>query len=36
MDNTLYIEDKGLSNCRKAITWSVMSNIAETIDTKPR
>ncbi|MGW1406189.1 hypothetical protein [Streptomyces sp. NPDC002403] len=36
MDNTLYIEDKGLSNCRKAIIWSVLSDIAESIDTKPR
>lgn len=36
MDNTLYIEDKGLSNCRKAIIWSVMSDIAESTDTKPR
>ncbi|MFJ7197623.1 MULTISPECIES: hypothetical protein [unclassified Streptomyces] len=35
-DNTLYLEDKGLSNCRKAIIWSVMSDIAESIDTKPR
>ncbi|MGW0962103.1 hypothetical protein ACWD4K_24500 [Streptomyces gelaticus] len=36
MDNTLYIEDKGLSSCRKAIIWSVMSDIAESTDTKPR
>ncbi|WP_406014913.1 hypothetical protein OG520_26805 [Streptomyces sp. NBC_00984] len=35
-DNTLYIEDKGLSNCRKAIIWSVMSHIAESIDAEPR
>ncbi|MFF9507550.1 hypothetical protein ACF1BU_12865 [Streptomyces sp. NPDC014724] len=35
-DNTLYIETKGLSNCRKAIIWSVMSNIAESIDARPR
>ncbi|MGW1841807.1 hypothetical protein [Streptomyces sp. NPDC001966] len=29
-DNALYIEDKGLSNCRKAIIWSVMAHIAES------
>ncbi|MEU2129188.1 hypothetical protein [Streptomyces sp. NPDC018352] len=36
MDNTLYIEDKGLSNCRKAIIWSVMAHIAESVVPKPR
>lgn len=35
-DNTLYIEAKDLSPCRKAIIWSVMSHIAESIDTQPR
>ncbi|MFE5089256.1 hypothetical protein ACFRCI_02385 [Streptomyces sp. NPDC056638] len=33
-DNTLYIETKGLSNCRKAIIWSVMSHIADSLDTE--
>ncbi|MFC9755290.1 hypothetical protein [Streptomyces sp. NPDC056921] len=36
MDNTLYIEDKGLSNCRKAIIWSVMAHIAESVVPRPR
>ncbi|GGV77152.1 hypothetical protein GCM10015535_09810 [Streptomyces gelaticus] len=35
-DNTLYIEDKDLSNCRKAIIWSVMSDIAGSIDAQPQ
>ncbi|SCF84069.1 hypothetical protein GA0115254_118853 [Streptomyces sp. Ncost-T10-10d] len=35
-DNTLYIETKGLSNCRKAIIWSVMSHIADSLDTESR
>ncbi|MER5610531.1 hypothetical protein [Streptomyces sp. NPDC002215] len=36
MDNTLYIEDKGLSDCRKAIIWSVMAHIAKSIVPEPR
>ncbi|MFB8034607.1 hypothetical protein ACFC5Z_17020 [Streptomyces sp. NPDC056004] len=35
-DNTLYLEDKGLSNCRKAIIWSVMAHIAKSIVPEPR
>ncbi|MFD5187143.1 hypothetical protein ACFWMU_03125 [Streptomyces sp. NPDC058357] len=35
-DNTLYIEDKGLSNCRKAIIWSVLSHIGDSLDTESR
>ncbi|WP_327275222.1 hypothetical protein OG609_27250 [Streptomyces sp. NBC_01224] len=35
-DNTLYIETKGLSRCRKAITWSVLSHIADSLDTESR
>ncbi|MFD4858312.1 hypothetical protein [Streptomyces atratus] len=35
-DNTLYIEDKGLSRCRKAIIWSVLSHIADSLDTESR
>ncbi|MFJ1543807.1 hypothetical protein [Streptomyces sp. NPDC088246] len=35
-DNTLYIETKGLSGCRKAIIWSVMSHIADSLDTESR
>ncbi|MER5358962.1 hypothetical protein [Streptomyces sp. NPDC002785] len=35
-DNTLYIETKGLSHCRKATVWAVMSHIAETLDTRSR
>ncbi|MFE4331680.1 hypothetical protein ACFRQM_20330 [Streptomyces sp. NPDC056831] len=35
-DNTLYIETKGLSRCRKAIIWSVMSHIADSLDTESR
>ncbi|MGW7706913.1 hypothetical protein [Streptomyces sp. NPDC054771] len=35
-DNTLYIEDKGLSNCRKAIIWSVLSHIGDSLDAESR
>ncbi|MFG3237664.1 hypothetical protein ACIOJ9_03640 [Streptomyces sp. NPDC088175] len=35
-DNTLYIEGKGLSNCRKAIIWSVLSHIGDSLDTESR
>ncbi|MCX5100718.1 hypothetical protein OG887_14075 [Streptomyces sp. NBC_00053] len=35
-DNTLYIEDKGLSSCRKAIIWSVLSHIGDSLDTGSR
>lgn len=31
-DNTLYIGSKGLSHCRKAIIWSVMTHIGESLD----
>ncbi|WP_406494111.1 hypothetical protein OG936_10555 [Streptomyces sp. NBC_00846] len=31
-DNTRYIEAKDLSPCRKAIIWSVMSHIRESLD----
>ncbi|MFF2960742.1 hypothetical protein ACFVT1_17905 [Streptomyces sp. NPDC057963] len=30
-DNTLYIEAKGLSPCRKAIMWAVMARIGESL-----
>ncbi|WP_371098505.1 hypothetical protein [Streptomyces sanglieri] len=35
-DNTLYIEDKGLSRCRKAIIWSVLSHIGDSLYTASR
>ncbi|MDV9200155.1 hypothetical protein [Streptomyces sp. Wh19] len=35
-DNTLYIEDKGPSRCRKAIIWSVLSHIGDSLDTESR
>ncbi|MFF3122592.1 hypothetical protein ACFVRD_09520 [Streptomyces sp. NPDC057908] len=35
-DNTLYIETKGLSRWRKAIIWSVLSHIADSLDTESR
>ncbi|MEV7717365.1 hypothetical protein [Streptomyces sp. NPDC088184] len=35
-DNTLYIEGKGLSNCRRAIIWSVLSHIGDSLDTESR
>lgn len=35
-DNTLYIEEKGLSRCRKAIIWGVMAHFAEAVGTEPQ
>ena len=32
-DNTLYIGSKDMSQCQKAIVWSVMAHIADSLDT---
>ncbi|MFF9348383.1 hypothetical protein [Streptomyces sp. NPDC014734] len=31
-DNTLYIEAKGMSPCQRAVIWSVMSHIADSLE----